>query len=553
MVVYTDIFAGKMPVAANLMTVNEAQIETEDHESGQHSSTSDLGEGDVRDCAEKDESVDIAPDTPIVSAQDVAYPESLHGTDSCLQTERDDTDSSIKPHDDLDLPSATVEEKAADESIQQESSDKDTAPVQEIVSAEQESTLVRSALRSSLDGEDAELLNNFLTKAKAKRDAKAAMAVQDDAAEEEEKAIQEEVAVPDIPTPRSRRVLEELDANSPSPSPQKTQALSPRKAEGPPPSPIRKDIANQDENGQEQQPSSPATRRSTRVRAPPRTTIPAIRNTLSLRRAKGTEFVFLQRTEAQELALATRKNTRQNKGTSVLPKYALKSLARKPGSSEASPSPDDGSRKTGAKRVCWNDARLVEFEDGGEPQSGSGRQESSDESASSSDSSAQSANKKSNDKRKTATGTSRSTRSQRVPKDGKSTSSTGTSAAAATSTTASTTATPPPARRVRRLGNNNSTTATTKPEESASSSPSSSKGTSTPTGRRRKLTPRSPSTTLFGSPASKKNTPGSSTSTSTSTPASKIPTTTSSGAKSKSIFKASAGSTPMPKRVRSRT
>lgn len=539
MVVYTDIFAGKMPVSADLMTVNEAQMENEDHESGQHSSTSDLEEGDVRDGAEKDESVDIARDTPIDFAQDVAYPESLHGTDSCLQTEHDDTDSSIKPHDDLDLPSATVEEKAADESIQQGPSDKDTAPAQEIVSAEQESTLVRSALRSSLDGEDAELLNNFLSKAKAKRDAKAAMAVQDDAAEEEEKAIQEEVAVPDIPTPRSRRVLEELDANSPSPSPQKTQALSPRKAEGPPPSPIRRDIANQDENGQEQ-PSSPATRRSTRVRAPPRTTIPAIRNTLSLRRAKGTEFVFLQRTEAQELALATRKNTRQNKGTSVLPKYALKSLARKPGSSEASPSPDDGSRRTGTKRVCWNDARLVEFEDGGEPQPSSGRQESSDESSAS----CSSANK-GNDKRKTSTGTSRSTRSQRAPKDGKSTSSTGTSATAATSTTA----TPPPARRVRRLGSNNSTTTTTKPEEPASSSPSSSKGTSTPTGRRRKLTPRSPSTTLFGSPASKKNTPGSS----TSTPASKIPTTTSSGAKSKSIFKANAGSTPMPKRVRSRT
>ena len=540
MVVYTDIFAGKMPVSADLMTVNEAQMENEDHESGQHSSTSDLEEGDVRDCAEKDESVDIARDTPIDFAQDVAYPESLHGTDSCLQTEHDDTDSSIKPHDDLDLPSATVEEKAADESVQQGSSDKDTAPAQEIVSAEQESTLVRSALRSSLDGEDAELLNNFLSKAKAKRDAKAAMAVQDDAAEEEEKAIQEEVAVPDIPTPRSRRVLEELDANSPSPSPQKTQALSPRKAEGPPPSPIRRDIANQDENGQEQ-PSSPATRRSTRVRAPPRTTIPAIRNTLSLRRAKGTEFVFLQRTEAQELALATRKNTRQNKGTSVLPKYALKSLARKPGSSEASPSADDGSRRTGTKRVCWNDARLVEFEDGGEPQPSSGRQESSDESSAS----CSSANKKGNDKRKTSTGTSRSTRSQRAPKDGKSTSSAGTSATAATSTTA----TPPPARRVRRLGSNNSTTTTTKPEEPASSSPSSSKGTSTPTGRRRKLTPRSPSTTLFGSPASKKNTPGSS----TSTPASKIPTTTSSGAKSKSIFKANAGSTPMPKRVRSRT
>lgn len=517
------------------------------HETGQQPATS----VDVQD---PDESVDIEINSSTTCPQDTSYPGTLHGASS----EKFEGVSDIRPLDDPDstchaTSNTITEEKVSDATDaaaettipmdnKKSETEKDTAPAEEIDSAEQESTLVRSALRSSLDGEDAELLNNFLSKAKAKREAKAAMAPQEDV---EEETVEE--AVPDFPTPRSRRVLEELDTNSPSPSPQKAQAASPCKADDHSGSPLRKETIKEDkkqtENDQ-QQPGSPTTRRSTRTRAPrnpPRTTttIP-----LSLRRAKGTEFVFLQRTEAQELALATRKNTRQNKGDSVLPKYTLRALARKKESNERSPSPDGSSTSVHKKRdarktVCWNDARLVEFEDGEEPQSAPSNPDPSDGSFSDggNGNTQQSTSKGSEKEKRKTTGKSRNTRSQAsVP----------------------TIATPPPAaRRMRRVGNSSSSTITTK---TPSPSPPLSKDvtTTTPDKKRKKLTPKSPSTALLGTPPSKKSVTTTSTTTTTTT-SSKLPKarssasaskTSSTGAKSKSIFKANAGSTPMPKRVR---
>lgn len=535
--------AGKLPTDHDLDLTTVDQNDCQ--ETGLQPATSDV-EVDTQDSDEL-----AGPEV------DTAYPEPLHVIP--VQCDKDESDSDMILRKDVNPAVEPTPDAAADEvrdacadattvdgDQHPEPPEKDTAPAEEIVSAEQESTLVRSALRSSLDGDDAALLNNFLSKAKAKRAAKAAMASQEDAAMKQKAAQEGEVVIPDLPTPQPRRALEELDANSPSPSPQKV--TSPRKAEKPTASPIRKDTSRSDgeqaENGQ-QQPGSPTTRRSTRTRTPrvpPRTTIPAFQNSLSLRRAKGTEFVFLQRTEAQELSLATRKNTRQNKGNSVLPKYALKSLCTKKGSNEASLSPENSTvhRKGGSgKRVCWNDARLVEFEDGEEPQPVlNSSQESSDEFSDSkmhTNNDAQSG-KQASDKRKTSS--SRSTRSQ-----------------------ATTIATPPsPAARRVRLGNKSTPSA---PETGTSLS--SSRDTSTPSNKRKKLTPRSPTNALLETPPSKKSVSVSSgaaaitttnTSSSGATAATSKSSTTSAGggtkSKSKSIFKANAGSTPMPKRVRSR-
>lgn len=360
----------------------------------------------------------------------------------------------------------------------------------------------------------------------------------------EEKAVQEgEVIAPDLPTPQRRRALEELDANSPTPSPQKVS--SPRKAEKPSGRPILKDTSKKDREqaGDDQQhPGSSTTRRSTRTRTPrvpPRTNIPAFQNSLSLRRAKGTEFVFTQRTEAQELSLTTRKNTRQNKGSSLLPVFTLMVLAIKQAPNEASPGPENSTihKKGGSgKRVCWNDARLVEFEHGEEPQPDpNSSRESSDELFDNSTrigSNAQS-DKQASEKGKTSSG--RSTRSQMT-----------------------TTATPPSpaARQVRRLGSSST------PSVPDTTTSSSSKRASTPSNNRKKLTPRSPRGALLGTPPSKKSVSISSSATTTTTSSNTTTTatskssstTTGSGTKSnsKSIFKANAGSTPMPKRVRSR-
>ncbi|KAL4888302.1 hypothetical protein BDV59DRAFT_188777 [Aspergillus ambiguus] len=391
-----------------------------------------------------------------------------------------------------------------------------TAPVQDLT-AEQESTLVRSALRSSLDGEDAELLNNFLSKAKAKREAKAAAAsIAQVPADAKDTSQADELEVPDMPTPQRRRALEDLNTNSPSP--QKTQ-LSPSK--GSPKKPHLEDEA---------QPSPQATaspRRSTRNRnakkPAPSTAAKAVRNTFSLRRAKGTEFVFLQRTEAQELALTTRRNTRQNKGDALLPKFALADMAKQ-APPPAEKEPERQGSKNAKKQVSWNEDCLVQFE--GEDAVRDGGDKPANDVASRR---GKSKTAKGTAADKTKAASSRTTRSRSSPH-------TGDEGVEAASTTAPATASSR-ARRVRRLG----TPAATPVADDAST-------TTSPAGKRKKLTPKSPKANLTG----------------TSTPVSKkvgsnIPihgktsTLGSSSAKSTSLLKAHAGSTPMPRRVRPRS
>ena len=89
-----------------------------------------------------------------------------------------------------------------------------------------------------------------------------------------------------------------------------------------------------------------------------------------LRRPNGSEFVFLARTEAQEIALATKTNTRRNKGQAVEPKLRIKEFkeAAEKGIVLKSPSPkkrkasskENAGRKQ-AKQVAW-DENLARFE-----------------------------------------------------------------------------------------------------------------------------------------------------------------------------------------------
>ncbi|KAG2419472.1 hypothetical protein HFD88_004268 [Aspergillus terreus] len=496
----------------------------------------------VQKFEEDDESPRLTPDTPVKMASESAYPRTLHGPvsgmtagASNIKTPTDNGKSEFTfdfvgsgPSEFATITGAEADDQGVDAGLDQsETEDRrcdliqqaraTAAPVQALT-AEQESTLVRSALRSSLDGEDAALLNDFLSKAKAKREAKAAAAlIAEVTADANDSRPEEELEVPEMPTPQPRRALEDLDANSPSP--QKAQ-LSPSKASDKKPPP------------DDEAPSSPhataSPRRSTRNRhaklPAASTAAKAVRNTFSLRRAKGTEFVFLQRTEAQELALTTRRNTRQNKGDAQLPKYALVNMAMRTPPADEKPKRQ---RSKGAKKqVSWNEERLVQFEgedearDGGDAPASDvvGRRGAS-----------RTAKGGAADKGKAAS--SRTTRSQGSPP-------TGDEGVEAAATTAAATATPR-ARRVRRLG----TSAATPAAESASTSSSSS-----PTGKRKKLMPKSPKASLtgVGTPVSKKT-------------GSHIPihgkssSLGSSSAKSTSLMKAHAGSTPMPRRVRPRS
>ena len=137
-------------------------------------------------------------------------------------------------------------------------------------------------------------------------------------------------------------VLLPLDAQEPQVSPRR----SPRKAlgshkgtpakplpatdvntrPGTPPGVTKTDILEPD-NAEEIVATPTSCRRSARTRLPaPSKNLPGAPSLIPLRRADGTDPVVLQKSEAQELAMTTRANTRRNKGQSKPPPIALKEL-----------------------------------------------------------------------------------------------------------------------------------------------------------------------------------------------------------------------------------
>lgn len=429
-------------------------------------------------------------------------------------------------------------------------------PVVRDLTQEQEGTLVRSALRSSLDGEDTALLNTFLSKAQAKRAAKAAMINPEDADAAEKSSSPEVSPDTESATPRSRRVLVSLDMNSPSPV--KVQ-VSPSK-EGAIPGDESRENDIIKESKEDEAPASPACRRSARVKAPAASG-PPVRSTIALRRAKGNEFVFLQKTDAQELALATKRNTRQNKGKSVLPRHALEAMELQgddlstADSDKQSKLKQKGSSKSRAdgprKHVSWNEERLAEYED--ERQS----PEELDSDVCKDDvdgvSDLQPAAKRSD---KTSTTSQRSSRSQ-----GLQTESSEELDGGPTASSAAPSAPTPRSRRVRRLGDSTMISGTpvktgsgrTNQPAAASALTDTAAGPSTPTKGRRKLVPKSPGSSMLPAPTSKGISDQSFVSGIPTRRAASSNAVGSEGTKRKSMLEASAGCTPMPKRVRSRT
>ncbi|KAL5337956.1 hypothetical protein BJX70DRAFT_399224 [Aspergillus crustosus] len=504
----------KLPAATNdtgeHMIVDDMQAEKDEEMAEIGDAPCGTTSNDESAVQDPEETGESSPDTPDHFDIGAAYPDALPGEPGRLATEHRGVIVNINSLDNIDLAGANILPTNSADGATENGQDTvtDGHPLQTVVAtiteadiqeramavpveitAEQESTLVRSALRSSLDGEDTELLNNFLFKAKAKREAKAAAAVQStttiapDPEEDEEKALEQQVFV-EIPTPE-RRVLEALDANSSSPQ------KSPSKAE-------------KDEKTEGNESGSPVARRSTRVKSLQRAATPGtLRTTLSLRRATGKEFIFLQRTEAQERALETRRNTKQNKGDASLPKYTLQNLAKQ--TTDDSKVLDDNICRNNKpkKYVSWNEDRLAEFEG----------DDSDDELA-------QATTTKTPEKKRAA-----SSHSALAPAALKS----GGEKAVAAATTAV-----PRARRVRRLGPPKPLDSTLDSTD-ASSSPLSPTSAS-PIAKRKKLTPKSQKS-LSKIPMAQD--------------AHDRPSLLSGGRSVKTnLLKVNAGSTPMPRRVR---
>ena len=198
-------------------------------------------------------------------------------------------------------------------------------------------------------------------------------------------ALPPSVSPAKLRTPRRspRKILGNLDRNAASPA--KARALEaprlePRERPGTPPSKAQRARTNpappKDDEDEDELAAAPASqRRSTRTRtlagqkpaskagsSSSGSTGPSM---IPLRRPDGCEPIKIQKSEAQQLALVTRANTRRNKGKAQIPQAMLEALAAAGAGSPVEPS---RRRQAGIKQVDW-DATLVYFPDVAEGQS----------------------------------------------------------------------------------------------------------------------------------------------------------------------------------------
>ena len=189
----------------------------------------------------------------------------------------------------------------------------------------------RSGARIS---DDTSMLKDFLNRAQAK---KAAKCVPPLSAE-----------VPKLqgsPTRRSpRKALEPQTGAVVSPQKSKKSTKGPNT---PPRKVIVEDIDSSDDQEAINEPAS--FRRSTRTRLPaPSKTPPGAPSFIPVRRGDGSDQVVLQKSQAQEMAIVTRANTRRNKGQSKPPALALQDL---PPESPVKMTAKD--RADRARKVAW--------------------------------------------------------------------------------------------------------------------------------------------------------------------------------------------------------
>ncbi len=147
-------------------------------------------------------------------------------------------------------------------------------------------------------------------------------------------------------------------------SPRKSRTSSPRDIAVRPCTPQGKpklDITDLDDVEDEVANEPASCRRSTRTRLPPPSkTPPGAPSFIPVRRADGADPVVLQKSQAQEVAIVTRANTRRNKGQSKAPLLALQDIAA--GSEEVVTSGKPRISKAKGKGVAWAET-LASYQD----------------------------------------------------------------------------------------------------------------------------------------------------------------------------------------------
>ena len=201
---------------------------------------------------------------------------------------------------------------------------------------------MRSGIRFS---DDTSMLKEFLNRAQAKKAAKTPGLTALD------------LPKPQISPRRSpRKALGSHSGNDLSP--QKPRDVPNRP--GTPPGKPQVDAVDSDD-GEEISAEITSCRRSTRTRLPaPVKGIPGAPSFIPVRRADGTDPVVLQKSQAQELAMVTRANTRRNKGQSKPPLLALQDISAE--SAETASSTTFKRRTASSKTVGWAE-QLASYQD----------------------------------------------------------------------------------------------------------------------------------------------------------------------------------------------
>ncbi|KAK2731560.1 hypothetical protein FQN57_003363 [Myotisia sp. PD_48] len=216
-----------------------------------------------------------------------------------------------------------------------------------------------------LDCDNAELLSDFISQAKAKRAAKSTVPHLNDPGDNVVELV------PDTPTLKRRHALENMDVNSPcSARRQGSPTLSAplpcrRSARLPLIKPFRdtrdQGIGQQEENTQTYGLSSNETQGETEV-PPDKQQAPRIPKEIPLKRRNGTEFVFTQRSDEQRTSLLTKSNTKWNKGSSKSRSKLLQVINDATWlEAQLESSPRPARESACQKQVKWNDENLVEF------------------------------------------------------------------------------------------------------------------------------------------------------------------------------------------------
>lgn len=253
------------------------------------------------------DSSNAEPSSPTLDAANVE--QDLHRAQDAIEMYEEPVQADVDPQVDLiDDPEQikaidTANEVIAESELEQAIKKVETAK-------QQEDPPLRKTRSGARFSDDTNMLRDFLNRAQASKAAK---------------------------TP----ILSPLDAPKPQTSPRR----SPRKALGSHKGPAKSpqnigDVANRpgtppgiskvdvDSDEAEENAATPTScRRSTRTRLPaPSKPPPGAPSFIPVRRADGTDPVVLQKSQAQELAMVTRANTRRNKGQSKPPLLALKDL-----------------------------------------------------------------------------------------------------------------------------------------------------------------------------------------------------------------------------------